>query len=118
MYIVVLPTLVRGCWLYVECGSSASGRRRSLRYEARTLNLPQVRNLREIGDNGLHEGVGSTHGSTPTIYLINSRGCPKTLFRQPRLLLDELALPQPDDILASFAPDQFPSGFTRWHAAQ
>ncbi len=33
MYIVVLPTLVRGCWLYVECGSSASGRRRSLRLE-------------------------------------------------------------------------------------
>ncbi len=68
MYIVVLPTLVRGCWLYVECGSSASGRRRSLRYEVRALNLPQVWNLREVGDNRLHEGVGPTHGSVPTIY--------------------------------------------------
>ncbi len=68
MYIVVLLTLVRGCWLYVECGSSASGCRRSLRYEVPALNLPQVWNLREVGDNRLHEGVGLTHGSVPTIY--------------------------------------------------
>jgi hypothetical protein len=33
MYIVVLLALARGCWLYVECGSSASGHRRSLRLD-------------------------------------------------------------------------------------
>jgi hypothetical protein len=59
---MVLPTLVRGCWLYVEWGSSASGRRRSLRYEGGALNLPQVRNLREVGDNRLHEGDEPTYG--------------------------------------------------------
>jgi hypothetical protein len=47
---------------------NASGRRRSLRYEVRALNLPQVRNLREVGDNRLLEGVGPTFGSVPTIY--------------------------------------------------
>jgi hypothetical protein len=41
-YIVVLPTLVSGHWLYVECGSSASGRRLRLRREVHLLNLPQV----------------------------------------------------------------------------
>jgi len=39
-----------------------------LRYEVRALNLPQVSNLREVLDNMLHEGVGPTHGSAPTIY--------------------------------------------------
>ncbi len=68
MVIVVLPTLVRGCWLFVECGSSASGHRRSLRYEVRALHLPQVSNLREVGDNRLHEVVRPTHGSARTIY--------------------------------------------------
>jgi len=48
MYIVVLPTLVSGRWLYVECGSSASGRRLRLRREVHLLNLPQVLNLREV----------------------------------------------------------------------
>jgi len=48
MYIVVLSTLVSGRWLYVECGRSASGRRRSLRFDVHALNLPQVLNLREI----------------------------------------------------------------------
>ena len=62
---MVLPTLVRGCWLYVECGSSASGRRRSLRYGARALNLPQVSNLREVGVNWLLEGVGPIYGKAP-----------------------------------------------------
>ncbi len=57
-----------GCWLFVECGSSASGHRRSLRYEIRALHLPQVSNLREVGHKRLHEGVRPTHGSAPTIY--------------------------------------------------
>ena len=51
-----------------EFGSSTSGRRCSLRYEVRALNLPQVSNLWEVGAKRLHEGVGPTHGSAPTIY--------------------------------------------------
>ena len=31
---------------------NASGRRSSLRYGGRALNLPQVRKLREVGDRG------------------------------------------------------------------
>ncbi len=54
--------------VFVECGGSASGRKRILCYEVGVLNLPQVRNLREVGDNRLHEGVGPTHGSAPTVY--------------------------------------------------
>ena len=66
--LMIIPTLARGCWLYVEWGSSASGRRRSLRYEVRALNLPQVRNLQEVGDNRLQESVGPTHRSATTTY--------------------------------------------------
>ena len=48
MYIMVVLTLMVSSWFNVECGSSASGRRRSLYFEVHSLNLPQVLNLREV----------------------------------------------------------------------
>ncbi len=47
----------------------ASGRRRSLRYEVRALNLPQDR--KTCGRLGVQvrDGCGLTHGSAPTVYL-------------------------------------------------
>ncbi len=61
----------------------ASGRRRSLRYQVRALNLPQVSNLREVGDSRLQEGVGPTHGSaqrfTYVLGTVNPRGPPHNL---------------------------------------
>ncbi|MGB2896499.1 MAG: hypothetical protein WBB65_10110, partial [Anaerolineales bacterium] len=43
------PYAARGLWVFLESGSSASGRRRSLRFNALELNLAQVQNLREVG---------------------------------------------------------------------
>ncbi|MFV9675276.1 MAG: hypothetical protein ACNYZI_07840, partial [Anaerolineales bacterium] len=42
------PYAFRGLLVFVESGSSASGRRRSLRLAVCALNLPQVLNLREV----------------------------------------------------------------------
>ncbi len=59
------PTLMMGSWFYVECGSSASGRRRSLRFEGCTLTSRRFETCGRLIDALLLDGGGPTHGSAP-----------------------------------------------------
>ncbi len=85
------PYASRGKKFILESGSSASGRRRSLRFDALVQNLPQVQNLREAGRANTRVGPYASRGK---MVFLESGSSASGRRRSLRFNALELNLPQ------------------------